>query len=136
MKASRFTDAQQAFIFKQAEEGTPVARTVGRVSGRTSNFCNKVRLLRVKFGNRGASNLHPLDLGLRTGALHAYPLPSGWLWLGTPKQTAGLELGHGQALYPNGFPVFNMPKQPTKSSQIVATTTCLGLRGPALFKRA
>ncbi len=36
----------------------------------------------------------------------------------------------------NRLPVFNTPKQMTKSLRMAATTICLGLRRPALFRRA
>ena len=34
MKASKFSDAQKAFILKQGEEGTPVAEIWGSAAGR------------------------------------------------------------------------------------------------------
>jgi len=36
----------------------------------------------------------------------------------------------------NRWPVFSTPKQMTKSLRMAATTICLGLRRPALFRRA
>jgi hypothetical protein len=36
----------------------------------------------------------------------------------------------------NRLPVFNTPKQSTRSLRIAATTICLGLRRPALLRRA
>jgi len=46
MKASKFTDAQKAFIVKQGEEGTPVAE-----------ICRKAGMSVVRvFGSKGGLN--------------------------------------------------------------------------------
>lgn len=40
MKASRFTDAQKAFIIKQAEDGTPVAELCRKAGSSSATFFN------------------------------------------------------------------------------------------------
>ena len=40
MKASKFTDAQKAFIIKQAEDGTPVVEVCRKAGISTATFFN------------------------------------------------------------------------------------------------
>ena len=40
MKASKFTDAQKAFILKQAEEGVPVGDVCRKAGNSQSTFCS------------------------------------------------------------------------------------------------
>ena len=40
MKASKFTDAQKAFIIKQAEDGTPVAEVCRKAGISSATFFN------------------------------------------------------------------------------------------------
>ena len=45
MKASKFTDAQKAFIVKQGEEGTPVAEICRKYAGLMPSEMKKLREL-------------------------------------------------------------------------------------------
>lgn len=40
MKASKFTDAQKAFIIKQSEEGTPVSEICGKAGISSATYFN------------------------------------------------------------------------------------------------
>src|SRR6476619_3391298 len=48
-----------------------------------------------------------------------------------PEAQAGMAMARS-----NRLPVFSTPKQRTSSLRMAATTICLGLRRPALFRRA
>jgi hypothetical protein len=50
MKASKFTDAQKAFIVKQGEEGTPVAE-----------ICRKAGISQATNFNWSAGGYHPIE---------------------------------------------------------------------------
>ena len=78
MKASKFTDAQKAFILKQGADGHPVAEICRKAGISEATYFNCKRRLRLAVTHkcRAALRYGPLRRGRRDGRSHAILLPS------------------------------------------------------------